>query len=98
MALDSDNFCNHERCERTKRSKKHIVHNVADYHYRRAESIKNLIELGTDLRKLEKWKTDMIEKYLPAKQLCERIEENMEQCRKLTRTFEKKSMEKWVLK
>jgi hypothetical protein len=34
----------------------------------------------------------------PAKQLCERIEENMEQCRKLTRTFEKKSMEKWVLK
>ena len=36
-----------------KRSKKHVVHDVADYHDRRAESIKNLIELGTDLRKVE---------------------------------------------
>lgn len=57
MALDNNNFCNDERCERTKRSKKHTVHDVADYHDRRAESIKNLIELGTDLSKLEKWKT-----------------------------------------
>jgi iron-sulfur cluster repair protein YtfE (RIC family) len=54
MALDNNNFCNDERCEWTKRSKKHIVHDVADYHDRRAESIKNLIELGTDLRKVEK--------------------------------------------
>ncbi len=96
MALDNNNFCNDERCERTKRSKKHTVHDVADYHDIRAESIKNLIELGTDLRKLEKWKTNMIEKCLLAKRLCERLEENMEQCRKLTRTFEKKNMEKWV--
>ena len=58
MALDNNNFCNDERrCERTKRSKKHTVQDVADYDDKRAESIKNLIELGTDLRKLEKWKT-----------------------------------------
>ena len=54
MALDNNNFCDDGRCERTKRSKKHTVHDVADYHDRRAESIKNLIELGIDLRKLEK--------------------------------------------
>ena len=57
MALDNNNFCNDERRERTKRSKKHTVYDVADYHDRPAESIKNLIELGTDLCKLEKWKT-----------------------------------------
>jgi hypothetical protein len=49
--------------------KNNTVHDVADYHDKRAESIKNLIELGTDLRKLEKWKTNMIEKYLLAKRL-----------------------------
>lgn len=93
MALDIDNFCNDERCERTKRSKKHTVHSITEYHDRQAESIKNLIELGTELRKLEKWKTNLIEKYLSAKRLYERLDENMEQCRKLTRTFEKKGME-----
>jgi hypothetical protein len=36
--------------------------------------------------------------YLSAKRLSERPEKNMEQCRKLTRTFEKKSMGKWVLR
>jgi hypothetical protein len=35
-----------------------------------------------------------IEKYLSAKRLYERLDENMEQCRKLTRTFEKKGMER----
>jgi hypothetical protein len=95
MALDIDNFCNDERCERTKGSKKLTVHDIIEYHDRRAESIKNLIELGTDdLCKLEKWKTNLIEKYLSAKRLYERLDENMEQCRKLTRTFEKKGMEK----
>ena len=61
MALDNNNFCNDERCEWTKRSKKHIVHDVADYHDRRTESIKNLTGLATNLRKLEKWKINMIE-------------------------------------
>jgi hypothetical protein len=61
MALDSNNFCYDERCERTKRSKKHTVHDVADYNDRRTESIKNLTGLSTNLRKLEKWKINMIE-------------------------------------
>ena len=74
--------------------KKLTVHDIIEYHDRRAESIKNLIELGTDLCKLEKWKTNLIEKYLSAKRLYERLDENMEQCRKLTRTFEKKGMER----
>jgi|SRR5215210_15879 len=64
MALDIDNFSNDERCERTKRSKNLTVHDIIEYNDRRAESIKNLIELGADLCKLEKWKTNLIEKYL----------------------------------
>jgi hypothetical protein len=51
-----------------------------------------LEELGTDLHKLEKWKTKMIQKYPSAKELYERLEEKLEECRKLTRTFEKKCM------
>lgn len=52
-------------------------------------------ELNNDLRKLEKWKTKLIEKYpSSAKALYERLEQKLNQCRKLMRVFEKKCMEK----
>jgi hypothetical protein len=51
-------------------------------------------ELSNDLRKLEKWKTKLIEKYPSAKGMYEKLEENLERCRKLMKTFEKKCMEK----
>ncbi len=51
-------------------------------------------ELGNDLRKLEKWKTKLIEKYPSTKGLYARIEEKLEKCRKLMKTFEMKCMEK----
>ena len=51
-------------------------------------------ELGNDLRKLERWKTKLIEKYPSTKGLYGRLEENLEKCRKLMKTFEIKCMEK----
>jgi hypothetical protein len=51
-------------------------------------------ELNADLRKLERWKTKMIQKYPSTKGLYEKLEEKLEHCRKLTRTFEMKCMEK----
>lgn len=53
-----------------------------------------LEELGNDLRKLEKWKTKLLEKYPSAKHLYDRLEEKLDYCRKLMKTFEKKYMEK----
>jgi hypothetical protein len=51
-------------------------------------------ELSNDLIKLEKWKTKLIEKYPSTKNMYARLEENLEKCRKLMKTFEKKCLEK----
>ena len=51
-------------------------------------------ELGNDLRKLEKWKTKLLEKYPSARGIYGRLEENLEKCRKLMRTFEMKCLDK----
>lgn len=51
-------------------------------------------ELGDDLRKLEKWKTKLVEKYPSAKDLYESLEEKLEECRRLFKTFERKCLEK----
>lgn len=53
-----------------------------------------LEELSNDLLKLEKWKTKLIEKYPSTKGMYERLEGNLEKCRKLMKTFEKKCMGK----
>lgn len=51
-------------------------------------------ELGDDLHKLEKWKTKLIEKYPSTDGLYARLEEKLDSCRKLMKTFEKKCLEK----
>ncbi len=51
-------------------------------------------ELANDLHKLEKWKTKLIWRYPTDKRAYGRLEEKLEQCRRLMRTFEKKCMEK----
>lgn len=51
-------------------------------------------ELTNDLRKLEKWKTKLIQRYPTANRAYGRLEGKLEQCRRLMRTFEKKCMEK----
>ncbi len=53
-----------------------------------------LEELGDDLRKLEKWKTKLMEKYPSARNLYERLEVKFEECRKLFKIFERKCLEK----
>ncbi len=53
-----------------------------------------LEELSNDLIKLEKWKTKLLEKYPSAKGMYKRLEENLEKCRTLMKTFEKKCMGK----
>ena len=53
-----------------------------------------LEELSNDLIKLEKWKTKLMEKYPSTKGMYERLEGNLEKCRKLMKTFEKKCMGK----
>jgi hypothetical protein len=52
-------------------------------------------ELADDLRKLEKWKTKLIEKYPSSTSgFYGRLEEKLESCRKLMKTFERKCLAK----
>lgn len=51
-------------------------------------------ELSDDLHKLERWKTKLIEKYPSVTGLYTRLDEKLEKCRKLMKTFEVKCMEK----
>jgi len=50
-------------------------------------------ELNDDLRKLEKWKIKIIERYSHSDELYKRIEIKLDKCRKLMKTFEKKCLE-----
>lgn len=53
-----------------------------------------LDELGDDLRKLEKWKTTLLERYPSEADLYDRLESRLEDCRKLLKTFERKCLQK----
>ncbi len=53
-----------------------------------------LEELGDDLRKLEKWKNKLVEKYASDGHLYSRLDSKLEECRKLMKVFEKSVLEK----
>jgi uncharacterized protein YcfJ len=47
--MSHENYCNDARCERTRRGEKHVAHSLIDQDKNTLQSLRSLLELGSNL-------------------------------------------------